>query len=69
VAQRVPSGPDRKTDGVARCADPRDPSAARHSSLGGEFGERIDPVKDARLLARIEAASPIMLGPEINGEI
>jgi hypothetical protein len=56
--------------------------ATRHSSHGGEFGERIDPVKDAehrlrrrehpgksgipdllknaRVLDRIESASPIM---------
>ncbi|MGH6862783.1 MAG: hypothetical protein ACRECN_00670 [Methylocella sp.] len=59
--------------------------ATRHSSHGGEFGERIEPVKDAigrseerpaqatgygtgfagaskaRVLDRIETASPIML--------
>jgi hypothetical protein len=59
--------------------------ATRHSSLGGEFGERIDSVKDAehrlrrrehsgksglpdllknaRVLDRIDSASPIVLGP------
>jgi hypothetical protein len=59
--------------------------AARHSSHGAKFGERVDPVKDgehrlrrrehsgksgipdlqniARVLDRIEAVSPIMLGP------
>jgi hypothetical protein len=34
--------------------------AARHSSHGGEFGERIDPVKDAkhRLRRREQSSRP-----------
>ena len=47
--------------------------ATRHLSHAGELGERIDSAKDAehrlagasaaRVLDRIESASPIMLGP------